>query len=440
MKISKSLLAKYNSQDTLLMVSLYPKKGEVYSAGISGVASYAKNIASHMNRRVVVLANVISKPEVYEEGNVLVVRCFSPGSPFLWLSVYRQLKQFFGAKKILIHFDFSIYGSFLASAFILPFLLILKLFGFQVSVVLHHVVVDVYRLAGHLGLGEGIIDRLVALVFTQIFCFFYRLVSLFGDNIIVLEKGLKKKLARIVNRQKIVVIPHVVDDRLKSVSKVEARKKLGISKDNYVVLFFGYINWFKGADIFVNTFAKTEKILGKKAQFILAGGPSPTMAGKKYYQRFYDKVYQGARKAKNITLTGYINQKDIKLYFSSADLVVFPYRDFMCASGVLSLAFSYQKPFIVSENLKEMVDKKALNLVGLQKKDLVFPLNSYSFIKTTKKVLANGLKPKMVKLTQVMREERFLKNNALLYEQALFKPAALLKKSSVLGYTYIYER
>ena len=96
----------------------------------------------------------------------------------------------------------------------------------------------------------------------------------------------------------------------------------------------------------------------------------------------------------------------------------------MTASGVLSLVFSYKKPFIVSSSLKEMFQspdlEQTLKATKLDQKDFVFNLNKSSCLSLTKKVLKNGIKAKMHTFTEIIREKRSYRNTTLLYEQALF--------------------
>lgn len=433
------LMQKYNREDSLLIISPYPKKGELYSAGISGVASYTKNVVRNMKRRVIVLADYKEKPTIYEEGNALVVRCFRLNTLLMWPKLLKELRHFSEIKTILIQFDFAIYGGVLTSSLVLPFLLILKLLSYQTSVVLHHVILDVKKLSGHIGLGTGIGATPKAVLYNSLFKLFYRLLAPVASRIIVLEEVLKERLATVVPREKIATIPHGVDADLKKVDKTIARKLLGIGLDEYVVLFFGFVNWFKGADIFVETFEDKRHLLGRKARFLLAGGESPTLRNKMYYQRYFQQVQKLCKQTKAIDITGYVPQEKIPLYFSCADVVVFPYRHFMTASGVLSLVFSYMSPFVVSRELSDMFDApdllQALSACGLTKNDLVFELNKSSFIAKTEKVLTNGLRKRMTRLSHIIRQERSYQNTALIYQQLLFAQAPSLSQRLALSYT-----
>jgi glycosyltransferase involved in cell wall biosynthesis len=97
---------------------------------------------------------------------------------------------------------------------------------------------------------------------------------------------------------------------------------------------------------------------------------------KKYYQKYTEEVEE-ACKYNNVLLTGFVEERHIPLYFQAADLVIFPYRTFMSASGPLSFALSFEKPFLVSEALQEVFTTKdmldVLTEEHLTINDFVFP-------------------------------------------------------------------
>jgi glycosyltransferase involved in cell wall biosynthesis len=407
----------------LAVVSLYPKKGEVYSSGTSGVASYTKNLITNLDRRVVVLADCQGKPRKYEEQNALIWRCFKPNSPRMWSQIVRSLKQFSQVKKVLIQFDFAMYGGMVTSGLVLPFLLWLKLAGFEVSIVSHHVILDVKRLSGHVGLGRGRAHKAKVKLYNLAFNVFYWILGKLTHKIIVLEKYLKQRLSRVVAETKIVVTPHAVDTSLRWTTKASARKRLGLNQRDWVVMQFGYLNWFKGSDLFAQKFAKISKILGKKVRFVLAGGESPTLKTKGFYHEYLGKLEQTVAQSKAVTITGYVPQEQLKDYFAAADLVVFPYRYFMCASGVLSLTFSYRRPFIVSKNLNHMLAgdlKQCLQEVGLSSKTISFSLQGEDLLRTTRQVLRNGTKAKLVRMAGLIQQKRSFATTAQKYDQILF--------------------
>lgn len=423
--MKKEIIDSYNTKDTLLVISVYPKQGEVYSTATSGVASYTKNLISHLNKKVIVLADYNDKPQLYEETNKrVIIRCFKSNSPLLWFQLLRTLKQFNLVKNILIQFDLVIYGGVFSSSLIVPFLLILKLFNSKVSLVTHHVVLQVGKLWGHVGLDRSIKGKIKGLFYTMLIRFFYILIGRVTDQVIVLEEKLKEKLNPYISSSQVIAIPHGVDTSLISTKKSKARDMLGIKNHECVLLFFGFVNWFKGADFFVKAFSSRDTLSGKKIRCIVAGGISPTLKNKSHYQRYFQSVLQDIRMSVNVEITGYIPLEKIHLYFSACDLVVFPYRHFMTASGVLSLVFSYKKPFIISSELSEMFDASdfayALSASRLDKNDFMFDITPASCVSQAEKVLKNGIKRKMLRFNRIIRKTRSYSNTAMQYEKAIF--------------------
>lgn len=435
----KQKFAKYNKPDSLILISPYPKKGEVYSANMGGIASFAKNTAINLDKKVIILTNINGTKESYEEKNTLVLKCFKKNTLTSWLTIWQKLQHFKLVKNILIQFDFALYGGIITSSLIIPFLALLKLCGLNAYVVSHSVVLDVFKLSGHLDIKNNLLGKIKGFFLNKVFHLFYYLLGLFAHKIIVTEDILGKKLTKYIKEEKIVVIPHGVDCSLNSIPQEEAKRRLNVKKDEQVVLFFGFVNWFKGADFFIDTFKKTDMILGKKTHFILAGGKSATLKNKNYYNRYYSQALNKISNSKNVKITGFVPQKDIGLYFSAADLVVFPYRYFMSASGVMSLVFSYKKPFIISQSLKEMFFSKDLdqasNFVGLDQNKITFTLDKESCLQTVKRVLENGSKNKMIRMAELIREKRNWQKTAAIYTRVIFTPVYTFKKLPALSYT-----
>lgn len=437
--ISNTTIKRYNNPDTLVVVSPYPKRGETYSTGKTGVASYTKNVVKNMTRKVIVLCDIETEPEAYIEDHVLVIRCYNHGTYDMWLQIFRVLRSFPLITSILTQYDFAMYGNPVVSSLGLIFLGFLRMLKYRTFVTLHHVVDDVMKLKGHVGLGSSPKDQFIGNIYNLLFHTFYRVLAFVSTQVIVLEASLKEKLESIAPWVNSTAVPHGVDTHLKPINMTLARKKLGIPKQDHVIMFFGYINWFKGADIFARTFARVQKMLGKRVHIIIAGGESPTLASKHYYQDFFLDVRNVVRTSKHINLTGYVPQKDIATYFSAADLVVFPYRHYMTASGVLSLAFSYKKPFIISRPLAEMFHSEdfveQLSDAGLKTSDITFDLYPQSIIDMTHDVLMNGRKTKLATMATNLRAARSYPKVAKSYEEVIFAPALSFRTRAAVRYT-----
>lgn len=404
----------------IAFVSPYPKQGELYGTGISGIASYTKNIVKNIDQSTLVLADKINeKDDVYHEQLSIVDRCFSRNSPLLWVQILSRLLHYPSVRTVYMQFDFALYGGIFASVGIPVLLISMRLIGKQVVFVPHSVVTDVRELRGHLGIGFGILPEIKSSLMNAVFHAFYAVVGVISNQIIVLENTLKDKLSSSVSETKIVVIPHGVDTSLPRHTKEAARKQLGLNQDDYIVLFFGYVNWFKGADIFADTFAHTNQIHGKRVHAILAGGESTTMKSHGYYQEYLSDITKTVCDSPILTMTGYVPQADIATYFSACDIVIFPYRTCFAASGVLSLMFTYEKPFLISKPLTELLQSKdiseSLVQAGLTRSDISFSLTRRSCKNAVSKVLRNGLKKKMVIMTKNVKSLRDYRKTARLY-------------------------
>jgi len=410
MKIKKSLIEKYNNRENLIVISSYPRKGELYSGNVGGIASFAKNTVMNMDQQVVVIAESFGRKGYYEEGKSLVIRAFERNRFAMWLQILAILWQFRKTRKVLFQFDFALYGDMVVSALALPFLFTVRILGFDVSIVVHSIVTDVFNLTGHLGLNTGLMGRIKGHILNAVFRLFYRLLGFAVEKVIVNDESLKRKLSSYISEEKIAAIPHGTDISLGPVRKKRARKILGYGEDEQVVLYFGFVNWFKGADLFVSSFAKITKLAGKKVRFIMAGGESATLSQKSHYRTYFVNLYHQIEQSENIELTGFVPQSKLALYFSAADLVVFPYRALIGASGALSLAFSYKKPFILSERLAPMlrsVDcRAAMKRNGLTEADFTFHLSNQACVEKTRLVLLNGAKQKLSRLAGQLRRER----------------------------------
>ncbi len=136
--------------------------------------------------------------------------------------------------------------------------------------------------------------------------------------------------------------PHPVYDHYgKAISKEEAANKLGLSPSGKYLLFFGLIRKYKGLDLLLESFAKSDKA-HQEYQLIIAG-------------EFYDDPASYREQIKKLGIeeqviihNRYIPDEQIKYYFSIADLITQTYRT-ATQSGISQLAFHFEKPMLVTK-------------------------------------------------------------------------------------------
>ncbi len=154
-------------------------------------------------------------------------------------------------------------------------------------------------------------------------------------------------------------IPHPLYDNFgEKISKEDARMKLGICKDEKVLLFFGFIRNYKGLDILLDAM----KLLKQQTSNIKL-----LIAGEFYEDRkAYDEQIKQLDIADSLILkTDFIPDSEVKYYLCAADVVVQPYRN-ATQSGVTPLAYHFEVPMIVTNvgGLPSLVPDGKVGLVA----------------------------------------------------------------------------
>lgn len=108
------------------------------------------------------------------------------------------------------------------------------------------------------------------------------------------------------------------------------------------ILTFGFWGAFKDANLLVSA---TERLRAKgvDAELVLGGGAHP------YFPEIYAKLKAQCESKPFVRLTGYVPEDALKALFTSASVVVLPYRTNAGASGVLNLCRSYGRAVVVSK-------------------------------------------------------------------------------------------
>lgn len=409
-------------KESILVITSFPPRGEIHAEPVVGIASYAKNtlmaIREHAKNKsdlkITVLAEKLPGEKSYTENGINVKRVWKRNSLSTFPNILKYILKYTNSSNtVVIEFELSMFGNLL---YLLPFpifLVALWIINKKIIFVLHQVIVDFAEIAPHINVSS---NSFMASFLSSLLGIFYRFIMFIANKVIVFEEGLKEKLSRLgsISSRKIVVIPHGVEEFENTPTKDRARKKLGISKNAYVILSFGYIAWYKGSDWLVSKVKELKKKARKnndsRILLVLAGGANPNHEDKEYYTRYVQSVLRKCER-NGFLLTGFVKEQDIPLYFKACDLVVFPYRTFMSSSGPLSMTFSFNKPFLLSPKLKRVLSnddiKNLLGALRLRQKDLVFDDFDDDFGKKIKKLRSNViLVQKMSKLSRETKKAR----------------------------------
>jgi len=165
------------------------------------------------------------------------------------------------------------------------------------------------------------------------------------------------------------------------VSKIEARNHLGLSQNDKIILFFGFIRKYKGLDLLLEAISilnepnLSKGVLTDKAPASRAnGGIAVTtlnfkllIAGEFYENEktYYEQIDKLGIREQVILRTGFIPDSEVPYYLCAADAVVQPYRN-ATQSGVTPLAYHFEKPMIVTNvgGLPAMVSHERSGLVA----------------------------------------------------------------------------
>lgn len=383
------------------VVSSFPPARAKHYSGLGAVASYTKNLLTSLPEEadIIVYANRLSgeKTECIQDG-FRVVRCWDRGIYYplqIWREVVRD-------KPDLLHLqhEFFLYGG-AASAFLFPFLLLLlKRLDIPLIVTIHGVVPISRVNRSFIQQNQFRIGSFLARVGLSVLT---KEICQFATMIMVHEKYFRFVLISEyrVREHKIEVIPHGVEDRDDGMDQAKAKERLGLSHYK-VILFFGFVTGYKGIELLIDAF----KLLGERYRdcvLIIAGGEHPRLKNDVGYQRYVSSLHDRAMEfsESQILFTGFVPEDKIAVYFSAADVVVFPYTVGMSSSGSLTFAISYRRPFLVSESLREIVDLS----------DIVFEESPSKLAEKLEQILVDSnLQTKTLQYCDDLRSERLWTN------------------------------
>ncbi len=162
-----------------------------------------------------------------------------------------------------------------------------------------------------------------------------------ADFFIVQSKSVEKDLLSVVGNPRYRFVPHPVYEIFgNKVDKQEARDRLGIGRDEKVVLFFGYIRKYKGLHVLLDAM---KEVLKSVAVRLLVVG--------EFYddERSYrDQIAELGLSDKLKLVSDYVPNEEVATYFSAADVVVLPYTD-ATQSGIAQIAYNFDRPIIATD-------------------------------------------------------------------------------------------
>jgi glycosyltransferase involved in cell wall biosynthesis len=327
------------------LVSSYPPRNKNHPQ-MSGVASMAKNQANCLSSecQVSVYSNIIEEREIYNEQGVNVNRCWERDLSYLYdipKAIYDNRDD---TDIVHLHHEYNgLYGGIVGALFFPILILTLRVLGFKVVTRLHGIIFSTREIS------DQLIDSPLASLPDSTLEFglklYNQVILLLSNETLVFEQVFKQRLIAncLVAERSVSVIPHGIE------TIEDAEPKPETLSPDLNLLFFGYLSPRKGPDLLL----KAADNLSEWS-ITLAGGPLPYLCSHDKYQLYYDSLVRTSAQLENVELTGFIDEREIEAYFTRADIVVLPYRVFIAASGVHSLAMKYGKPVLMSEQFSEI--------------------------------------------------------------------------------------
>jgi glycosyltransferase involved in cell wall biosynthesis len=303
----------------------------------SGIATYSRNFSEVISPKleeVVVFSDVSYS---YEEYHVEVNDCWQKNLLFLPMLILSLAKSDDFDIYHLQHGLFT-YGG-IGSAISLLFVpLYLKIRRENIVVTVHDGLMHPSSIDRDFCERHDLIK--IPILWKKATFLYFRLLALFSDKIIVHEEPFMEIYSQHygVNEEKIEVIHHGIQE------PSEPREDDG---DESLILFFGYLAPYKGAEKMFDI-AKEEK----NSEIVIAGGKHPSAEPGSTYSNYYEQIKQKVSKMDNVTLTGYITDKEVNNYFKKADLLILPYKDVFGASGPLHKGLEHRTPILASKEFE----------------------------------------------------------------------------------------
>ena len=176
------------------------------------------------------------------------------------------------------------------------------------------------------------------------------------DGFVTLSQSVTDDLLTLKPDARYTLLPHPLYAHFgERLPREEAAARLGIDPSLKTLLFFGLIRDYKGLDILLEAF----RGLPEDYQLVVAGEPYGSFDK---YQALIDSI---PGRERIHVFPDYVRDSEVKVYFSTADLTVLPYRS-ATQSGISSVSYHFEVPMVVTDvgGLKGTIGDRSTGLVA----------------------------------------------------------------------------
>ncbi len=174
-----------------------------------------------------------------------------------------------------------------------------------------------------------------------------------GKHFIVHAKEEEAELRQIMPNPDCRVTPHPSYNAFcfEHMTKAQAREKLGLSMDEKVLLFFGFVRPYKGLKYLIAAMPKIKEQLGN-VKLLIVGEFGSAEDKERYENQIKELAETNKGTVKELETSiviydGYMPDREVEKYFAACDMVVLPYES-ATQSGIVQIAYGFGKPVTVT--------------------------------------------------------------------------------------------
>jgi glycosyltransferase involved in cell wall biosynthesis len=160
-----------------------------------------------------------------------------------------------------------------------------------------------------------------------------------SHGFMLMSEVVKNDLLSLKPGAKYCLKPHPMYNHFgEKMASIEARKKMGLDIHKKTLLFFGLIRDYKGLDLLIAAMS----LLDDSYQLLIAGESYGS------FDKYQIQIDHSPAKNRIKTLNHYMDDKEVPVLFSAADVLVLPYKS-ATQSGVVPIAYHFEVPVLATD-------------------------------------------------------------------------------------------
>ena len=175
------------------------------------------------------------------------------------------------------------------------------------------------------------------------------------DAFVVMSDAVRNDLLKFKPEAKLIQMNHPWYDHFgEKIDRDSAHDQIGIDSKKKTILFFGIIRDYKGLDLLLDAFNS----LDESYQLLIVGEVYSKL------EMYQDLINHSPNKERIHFFNKYIQDSELNVYFSAADLCVLPYRT-ATQSGITATSFHFDVPILATNvgGFKSQIEAPGLGIV-----------------------------------------------------------------------------